>query len=840
MSEQPPQRPSVARQIIDGNALISLLAVIVALALGAVLIAFADADVRASMSYLFARPGDFFGAVWTSVSDAYLAMFRGAIFDWQATGFAAKVKPLTESLVYSVPLILAGLGIAVGFRAGLFNIGAQGQLIIGAILAAYVGFAFDLPPVLHLLLAILGGALGGAIYGAIPGVLKARTGANEVIVTIMLNWIAVYFIAYMLKRPVFNPGRTGQRSPAVSPDAKYPALIPDWLVPDNPFRLHWGFVVAILATFVVWWLLERSTLGFEIRASGANPNAARTAGMSVGRITVLTMTIAGLLAGLAATAQVLGTEGSLTAGVAASYGFDAITVALLGRSKPWGTFMAGLLFGALKAGGTLMNATTSTKIDIVLVVQSIIVLLIAAPPLVRAIWRLPDPDSPRKARLQQAHQGGCGMSAPTVPVAAGTPRAEAPVVSRISYRTPIVYALTALVTGLVFAARTPADASSTFALNASGESWFTLPNISVPSLVTTVLIALLLAGATAWALVLTRSRRGVPGWLHVLVAIGFVTAFLTWTSAGKTSVIPVTTLLAGALALSVPLIFGAMSGIVCERSGIINIAIEGQLLFGAFAAAVIASKFANGYVGLVAAPIAGALVGALLAWFAVRYRVNQIIVGVVLNTLVIGLTGFLFTTLLAEDRATWNTRQPLGAVEIPLLSQIPVLGPVLFRQTVLVYLMYLLVAGLTVMLFRSRWGLRTRAVGEHPKAADTVGIKVNKRRVWNTILGGAIAGLGGAFFTVGAGLAFGREMSAGNGFIALAAMILGKWHPVGALFAALLFGFSKNVGNVLSTTGAGVPPELLLMLPYVITVFAVAGFVGRVRPPAAEGIPYTK
>ena len=183
---------------------------------------------------------------------------------------------------------------------------------------------------------------------------------------------------------------------------------------------------------------------------------------------------------------------------------------------------------------------------------------------------------------------------------------------------------------------------------------------------------------------------------------------------------------------------------------------------------------------------------------------------------------------------------PLPRLPIPLLSDIPVVGPVLFDQTILVYLMYALIFGLQFMLFRSRWGLRTRAVGEHPKAADTVGIKVNVRRVWNTILGGAIAGLGGAFFTVGSGLAFGREMSAGQGYIALAAMILGKWNPWGAVMAALLFGFSKNLGNVLSSIGSGVPSELLLMLPYVITILAVAGFVGRVRPPAAEGVPYTK
>ena len=391
-------RPGVLQQILSGNALMSVLAVVLALLIGGLLIAFADEETRAASGYFFSRPGDMLSAGWTAMTDAYVAMFRGSIFNWQSDTFAGMVKPLTESMVFSVPLILAGLGIAVGFRAGLFNIGAQGQIIIGAIVAAWLGFAFDLPPVVHLLVAILGGAIGGAVYGGIPGVLKARFGANEVIVTIMLNYIAVYLIAFILRQPTFNPGRTGQRSPAVSADATYPLLIPDWLVPGNTFRLHWGFVVAILATVFVWWLLERSTIGFEIRAVGANPKAARTAGMSVGRTTIITMVVAGALAGLAATGQVLGTEGSLTAGVAASYGFDAITVALLGRSRPWGTFFAGLLFGALKAGGFLMQSLTQTPIDIVLVVQSLIVLFIAAPPLVRTIFRLPAPSARPRSR----------------------------------------------------------------------------------------------------------------------------------------------------------------------------------------------------------------------------------------------------------------------------------------------------------------------------------------------------------------------------------------------------------------------------------------------------------
>ena len=435
------------------------------------------------------------------------------------------------------------------------------------------------------------------------------------------------------------------------------------------------------------------------------------------------------------------------------------------------------------------------------------------------------------------------MSATTMsnsPTPAAPETGDGPVLRpKVGPKTVITYGLATLISLLFFVLDTPGDLGTTYQFGSSRD-FFTIPNVTVPALVTIVVLTLLMGLATGWSLVLTRAARTTPAWVHVVVGAAFILAFLTYVGSGKTSVIPMVSLLGGALALSVPLVFGAMSGIICERSGIINIAIEGQLLFGAFAAAVAATYFASAYVGLLAAPIAGALVGAVLAWFSVMYRVNQIIVGVVLNTLIIGLTGFFFSTVLSDNRELFNTRMPLSRIRIPLLGDIPVVGPVLFDQTVLVYLMYVLVIGLQFMLFRSRWGLRTRAVGEHPKAADTVGIKVNPRRVWNTILGGAVAGLGGAFFTVGSGLAFGREMSAGNGFIALAAMILGKWNPKLAVLAALLFGFSKNLGNVLSVIGSGVPSELLLMLPYIITIFAVAGFVGRVRPPAAEGIPYTK
>jgi len=418
------------------------------------------------------------------------------------------------------------------------------------------------------------------------------------------------------------------------------------------------------------------------------------------------------------------------------------------------------------------------------------------------------------------------------------PRA-AVVLAPVSWRAPLAYAIVAIVALVAFALGAPSGRTTTFTLSTTRD-FFQITPIAVPSkagALVLCLIAFALAVVSAQA---ARARRSVGAWLPAVYGVALVLAFLTWAVAGKSQPLPLTGLLQGSLFLAIPLVFGALAGLLCERSGIINIAIEGQLLAGAFLAAVVASVTSSAYLGLIAAPIAGALVGLLLVLFSIRYVVDQIIVGVVLNVLVIGVTSYLFSTVLKVNAATFNSPPKLPVVDIPVLARIPVLGPVLFHQTALVYVMYVVVAVLQVMVFRSRWGLRMRAVGEHPKAADTVGIKVVRTRVRSTVLGGAVAGLGGAFFTVAAGLAFGKEMTGGKGYIALAAMILGRWSPRGALAAALLFGFSDNLQVTLGIIGTPIPSQIMLMTPYVVTIFAVAGLVGRVRPPASEGIPYLK
>ena len=412
-----------------------------------------------------------------------------------------------------------------------------------------------------------------------------------------------------------------------------------------------------------------------------------------------------------------------------------------------------------------------------------------------------------------------------------------------SWKLPVALTFFTLVSVFGFCLTVPSGAVSGVSIS-TGNRWLGTIALSLPSLesilILTVIMAVL-AVAAWWASI---TRTSVVGKLHVgsgaAIVFGtcFVLAFLLWAVAGRGSSLQFTSLLSGALFLSVPLIFGAMAGSVCEHVGVIDVAIEGQLLAGAFLAAVIGALVGNPWVGLVCAPIAGALIGGLLALFAVRYWVDHIIVGVVLNVFVTGLTSYLFSTVLTRNTAVFSMAVKLPTWKIPLLSEIPVIGPILFAQNVLVYVMYIAVAVLQIMMFKSRWGLRLRACGEHPRAADTVGIKVNRTRVINTILGGAIAGLGGAYFTVANGLAFGKQMSAGRGYIALAAMILGGWKPKGALVAALLFGFADNLQNALGVVGVEVPSQFMLMAPYLVTIFAVAGLVGRVRAPAMEGKPY--
>ena len=384
-----------------------------------------------------------------------------------------------------------------------------------------------------------------------------------------------------------------------------------------------------------------------------------------------------------------------------------------------------------------------------------------------------------------------------------------------------------------------------FGLHARGHAAFAFTpefaKVTVPDLTLPAAATCYACGALTFAFAGLRLLLTTRGWrraLLILVLFGFVVSLLAWSDGGQSIPFNVVNLLSGTFSDSIPIMLGALTGVICSTSGVINIAIEGQLLLGAFCAAVAASVTGSLWLGLVCGALAGSLVAGLLALFAIAYAVDQVVLGVVLNTLVLGLTGYLYNAIMVPYGNTVNNPPTFGPVKIPLLGDIPIIGPVFFDATVFLYLTYILLLGVHTGLFRTRWGLRTRAIGEHPVAADTVGIRVVAMRYRNVIVSGLIAGIGGAYFTIGSVGSFGQNMSSGEGYIALAAMIFGRYTPVGAVLAALLFGFTTQLQSVMSSINVPIQSNLLLLTPYVVTIVVVAGLVGKVRGPRAEGVPY--
>ena len=387
---------TIIEAILEGSpVVITILAVFLALVISALLIVFSDNNVLHAWGDFFSAPGTALSMTWHSIATAYSALFEGAIFSPATIGaafhggsIAAIFYPLSLTAFEATPLILTGLSVAIAFRAGLFNIGASGQFVGGACVAAWIGFAVHLPLVIHIVACVVGALVGGAILGWVVGELKARTGAHEVITTIMLNYVMYNLLSFLLSSTNFlqQPKQSNQIAPPIDSNAVFPH------VGGPPPQANVGFLVALAAVAGVAWLLSRSTIGFEFRTVGANPRAARSAGMSVERSWALVMLISGGLAGLAASTIIQGggPPPPLNPSTYGTYGFDGITVALLGRARPVGVLLAGLLFGALQAGGTVMQAATNPQVptDIVEVIQGLIVLFVAAPPLIRAIFRL--------------------------------------------------------------------------------------------------------------------------------------------------------------------------------------------------------------------------------------------------------------------------------------------------------------------------------------------------------------------------------------------------------------------------------------------------------------------
>ena len=339
-----------------------------------------------------------------------------------------------------------------------------------------------------------------------------------------------------------------------------------------------------------------------------------------------------------------------------------------------------------------------------------------------------------------------------------------------------------------------------------------MPNLTLPAALTCYVcgaVSIVVAVLRAFLPLSKLWRRVAIG----LVVFLFIVSLLCWADAGLTTAVNVVNLLQGTFAGSIPIMLGALTGVICSRSGVINVAIEGQLLLGAFTAAIVASGTGSLWLGLISGALAGSLVGLLLAVFAIAYRVDQVVLGVVINTLILGLTGYLYDDLMIPYQNTLNSPATFSAIKIPLLGDIPIIGPVFFDSTIFLYLTYLALASVQVGLFSTKWGLRTRAIGEHPVAADTVGIPVIAMRYRNVIAAGIIAGIGGAYFTIGSVGSFGKDMTSGEGYIALAAMIFGRYTPFGAVAAALLFGFTTQLQSILSTLNTPIQSNLLLMTP---------------------------
>jgi len=401
-----PRGNQVLQQIFGSSVILTILSIVLALVAGAIMMAATNQQVQATAGYFFGRPTDMLSAIWQSVSGGYVAIFRGGVYNYEAPDFATAIQSIlggngsAGALGYATPLIAAGLGVAVGFRSGVFNIGAQGQILVAAALAGYVSFTWTLPAGIHMIAALLAALIGGGLWAVIVGFLKARTGAHEVIVTIMLNYIAIDLLDYFLHTSILRaPGSQNPQTPAAKPTAVLFSI----LGPD--YALDFGFILAIAATVFCWWLLSRSNLGFKFRAVGENPRAARVAGIRINRMYVYVMLISGVLVGLAGAYQALGNPSGVTGfggSIDAGLGFTAITVALLGRSRPWGVFAAGILFGVLQSGSYTIQSDQGVDPNIVPVIQSVIVLFLAAPPLVRAIFHLPAPTvRTKKPRLRK-------------------------------------------------------------------------------------------------------------------------------------------------------------------------------------------------------------------------------------------------------------------------------------------------------------------------------------------------------------------------------------------------------------------------------------------------------
>lgn len=742
---------------------------------------------------------------------------------------------LQQTLLLTTTLIFTGLAVAFAFRCGLFNIGGQGQYIAGAVTSVWVGSSLaSLAGPVHTVLTILLAMLAGAILAGIAGILKATVGTHEVISTIMLNWIAYWVGSYLFG--LGGPLQGGADSSVpISSDVVDSVKLPVIWGDAELQGLHIGFVIAIGMLVAYWLILSRTTLGFRVRAVGRNPEASRYGGISVGRSYFLAMAISGAFAGLGGAFDILGWQYRLgTLDVQTSQiGFIGIAVALLGRNTAVGVFFSALLFGSLLYGTSTRSLDPNVFApelagNLTTMIQALVLLFIGADIVILYLWRrrtlgLPTISLARLRRRRTAEQAPAAR-------AAAAPDHLRPVSPPLSDRARAWVE-----------ARIPRGAKATGMLSvalAIVAFWVAVPPLTIRSAAVPVVIAVVALALGAWTAWRGHLRLGLSG-VVVAIAGGILGVGATISSvANLDSVFVWSALVASMLRYATPLTFASIGGMFSERSGVVNIGLEGMMLTGCFFGILGADKGGSWVIGLVVAVFAGAVMALIHGVVSIHWRADQIVSGTAINFLALGLTGYLFIDIYGSE-GTPGGIPAIPDVQLGFLDGVPFFGEAFGSLNLMIWLSFALVIVSYYVMFRTPFGLRLRAVGEHPRAAETVGLSVYRTRYTGVVISGMLASAGGAFLSIGFVNSFSENMTAGTGFIALAALIFGNWHPRGAFAAALLFGFSSAIAQRLPVYSDSAA-ILFQALPYVLTLIAVAGVIGRPRPPAAVGVPYER
>ena len=771
----------------------------------------------------------------------YKGIFNGTGLNWffpwvEGTERSNAAFNLQQTLLITTTLMLTGLAVAFAFRCGLFNIGGQGQWIMGAIVSVWVGSSWaGLAGPAHILLAVVLATLAGAVWAGIAGFLKATVGAHEVITTIMLNWIAYWIGSYVfgLGGPLQNDV-PAQSSVPISNDIVPSVHLPVFWGDAELQGLDLGIFIAVGALVAYWLILSRTTLGFRVRTVGRSPEAARYGGISVARSYFLAMAISGAFAGLAGAVDILGWQFRL--GVldvqSSVVGFIGIAVALLGRNTAIGTAFAALLFGALLYGTSSRSLDPSVfdpslAGNLTRMIQGLVLLFIGADVLILYLWNRRGRPRPRLPHFGRRHHVPPEEAASVIAVEHATSRpARPPVLDRVRD-----WAL----------ARVPRGAKATgiaAVVLAVIAAWIALPPVTVRSAAVPIAIAAVALALGAWTTYRGSRRLGITAMVLAVAFGGLGVAGTISSVANLESVVVWSALTAAMLRYATPLIFAAVGGMFSERSGVVNIGLEGMLLIGCFFGVLGADKFGSWEAGVLLAAIAGGGLAAIHAVVSIHLRADQILSGTAVWFLAIGLTGYLFIDIYGPEGTPGNI-PAIPDVELGFLDGVPFFGEAFGSLNLMIWVGFMLVIASYYVIFRSPWGLHLRSAGEHPRAAETVGLSVYKIRYTAVILSGVLAGLGGAFYSIGFVNSFSENMTAGIGFIALAALIFGNWRPKGLFLACLLFGFSSAIADRLPVYSDSLA-VLFQALPYVLTLIAVAGVVGRPRPPAAIGIPYVR